>query len=322
MEKVGLVGHSMGGDAVVHAARRLGDRVAGLVWIDVFRSLGNEPVAPPEDVEAFVAPSARTLRPRSTIRLQTSFRRPPIAELIDRISPDMAATSRGGCARLPALCPQPPAGDPRGAATHRGADRGDQPRYRARPTSARCAGTVLSRSFSTMSVIPDVRGPGAVESGAGRGGAGSVRAVEESVRPLDLPGLSHGPSRSSAGREGAQAPRPTSIAWAERYSSAPSSSMGEPRVTRSPLGPTLTPRSGRPSAKAKAALTEVVPERRLVWDGTVGPEWLFAGHREFLIAPQPDGTVLLHARRRCQRPAFPTVSCVHGRRYPAPPRGA
>ena len=41
----------------------------------------------------------------------------------------------------------------------------------------------------------------------------------------------------------------------------------------------------------KAALTEVVPERRLVWDGTVGPKWLFAGHREFLIEPQPDSTV-------------------------------
>ena len=49
---------------------------------------------------------------------------------------------------------------------------------------------------------------------------------------------------------------------------------------------------GRPSAKVKAKLTEVVPERRLIWDGHVGADWLFAGHREFLIDPQPDGTVL------------------------------
>src|SRR5918995_1735065 len=34
--RVALVGHSMGGDAIVHAARRLGDRVTGLVWVDAF----------------------------------------------------------------------------------------------------------------------------------------------------------------------------------------------------------------------------------------------------------------------------------------------
>jgi pimeloyl-ACP methyl ester carboxylesterase len=55
-QKVALVGHSMGGDAVVHAARRLGDRVVGLVWVDAFRSLGDEPESPPDEVEAFLAP--------------------------------------------------------------------------------------------------------------------------------------------------------------------------------------------------------------------------------------------------------------------------
>ena len=46
----------MGGDAIVHAARRLGDQVAGLVWVDVFRSLGTEPQSSPEEVDAFLAP--------------------------------------------------------------------------------------------------------------------------------------------------------------------------------------------------------------------------------------------------------------------------
>jgi hypothetical protein len=77
--------------------------------------------------------------------------------------------------------------------------------------------------------------------------------------------------------------------WAEWNPSVPSIE-GEPRVG-STVALTLA-MPGRPSAKVKAALTEVVPERRLVWDGTVGPKWLFAGHREFLIEPQPDGTVL------------------------------
>jgi pimeloyl-ACP methyl ester carboxylesterase len=35
-----LIGHSMGGDVVVEAARRLGDRVAGLVWVDTYGTLG------------------------------------------------------------------------------------------------------------------------------------------------------------------------------------------------------------------------------------------------------------------------------------------
>jgi pimeloyl-ACP methyl ester carboxylesterase len=55
-DQVVLVGHSMGGDAVVFAARQLGDRVAGLVWVDAFRSLGHEQPAPPAAVDAFVAP--------------------------------------------------------------------------------------------------------------------------------------------------------------------------------------------------------------------------------------------------------------------------
>src|SRR4051812_4872548 len=55
-QRVALVGHSMGGDAIVYAARQLGDRVAGLVWVDVLRSLGDEPVSPPDVVDGFVAP--------------------------------------------------------------------------------------------------------------------------------------------------------------------------------------------------------------------------------------------------------------------------
>jgi len=55
-ERVVLVGHSMGGDAVLFAARELGDRVACVVCVDAFRSLGQEQPARPEAVEAFVAP--------------------------------------------------------------------------------------------------------------------------------------------------------------------------------------------------------------------------------------------------------------------------
>jgi pimeloyl-ACP methyl ester carboxylesterase len=55
-QQVVLVGHSMGGDAVLLAARELRERVRGVVWVDAFRSLGQEQPAPPTTVEAFVAP--------------------------------------------------------------------------------------------------------------------------------------------------------------------------------------------------------------------------------------------------------------------------
>ena len=55
-QQVALVGHSMGGDAIVYAAQQLGERVVGLVWVDAFRSLGDEPVSGPEAVDEFLAP--------------------------------------------------------------------------------------------------------------------------------------------------------------------------------------------------------------------------------------------------------------------------
>jgi pimeloyl-ACP methyl ester carboxylesterase len=52
--EVVLIGHSMGGDVIVEAALRLGDRVVGLVWVDTYSTLG-EPDTD-DEVEAFVAP--------------------------------------------------------------------------------------------------------------------------------------------------------------------------------------------------------------------------------------------------------------------------
>lgn len=53
LERMVLVGHSMGGDVIVEAARRLGDRVAGLVWADVYASLDRDASW---DAEEFIAP--------------------------------------------------------------------------------------------------------------------------------------------------------------------------------------------------------------------------------------------------------------------------
>lgn len=48
---------------------------------------------------------------------------------------------------------------------------------------------------------------------------------------------------------------------------------------------------GRPSANVKATLDEVEPERLITWDGNVGADWIFSGHRELAIADRGDGTV-------------------------------
>jgi pimeloyl-ACP methyl ester carboxylesterase len=90
-EKVALVGHSMGGDAIVHAARRLGDRVVGLVWVDAFRSLGHESESPPEQVEAFLAPFRDDFAAAVAQFVRNMFPATADGELVDRIATDMAA---------------------------------------------------------------------------------------------------------------------------------------------------------------------------------------------------------------------------------------
>jgi hypothetical protein len=69
---------------------------------------------------------------------------------------------------------------------------------------------------------------------------------------------------------------------------------------------------GRPSAKVRARLTEVVPARRLCWHGNVGGDRLFAGTREFGIEPQPDGTVLVTHVEDITGLLFPVFSAVMG----------
>ena len=69
---------------------------------------------------------------------------------------------------------------------------------------------------------------------------------------------------------------------------------------------------GRPSAKVKATLTEVAPERRLCWHGNVGRDWLFAGSREFDIDSQADGSVLVTHTETVTGFLFPVFRAVMG----------
>ena len=56
LEDIVLVGHSMGGDVIVEAALRLRGRIAALVWVDVYASLGG---SSHRDVDAFMDPFRR-----------------------------------------------------------------------------------------------------------------------------------------------------------------------------------------------------------------------------------------------------------------------
>ncbi len=97
--------------------------------------------------------------------------------------------------------------------------------------------------------------------------------------------------------------------WSEWNPSVPSIS-GDARVG-STLAMTLAmPR--RPSAKVKAEITELDPERRFSWHGTIGGDSFFSGTREFEIDSQPDGTVLVTHVETVTGLFFPVFRAIMG----------
>jgi pimeloyl-ACP methyl ester carboxylesterase len=93
LPEVVLVGHSMGGDVVVEASRRLRPRVRGLVWVDVYRSLdeSGSDAATEEETAAFMAPFRADFgaATRGFVRRIAGADTDP--DLVDRIAEDMAA---------------------------------------------------------------------------------------------------------------------------------------------------------------------------------------------------------------------------------------
>ena len=91
---VALVGHSMGGDAIVFAARQLGDRVRGLVWVDTLRSLGDEPTSSAEDVAGFVAPFHADFGAAVDRFARSLFPEGADPALVDHVARSMVATPK------------------------------------------------------------------------------------------------------------------------------------------------------------------------------------------------------------------------------------
>jgi pimeloyl-ACP methyl ester carboxylesterase len=90
LPEVLLIGHSMGGDVVVEAARRLPGRVTGLVWVDVYSTLG-EAVMDDDAVAKFIAPFEADFATatRDLVRRMFAAGSPP--EVVEWVVADMAA---------------------------------------------------------------------------------------------------------------------------------------------------------------------------------------------------------------------------------------
>jgi pimeloyl-ACP methyl ester carboxylesterase len=89
LERVILIGHSMGGDVIAEAARRLPGRVAGLVWVDTYRSLGSPRTT--EQLESVVAPLRADFVPNARALVRSMFTGDADSALVERVALDMSA---------------------------------------------------------------------------------------------------------------------------------------------------------------------------------------------------------------------------------------
>ncbi len=89
LKRAVLVGHSMGGDVVVAAAQRLKGRVAGLVWVETYKTL--EAPSTDEQVKAFVGRFRNDFRHTTEGFVRGMFGANADPKIVDRIAKDMAA---------------------------------------------------------------------------------------------------------------------------------------------------------------------------------------------------------------------------------------
>ena len=84
-----LVGHSMGGDVILEAARNLPGRVTGLVWIDTYKELGSPRTV--QEVAEIVAPFRTDFVASMRNLVPTMFAPTADSALVARVTDDMAA---------------------------------------------------------------------------------------------------------------------------------------------------------------------------------------------------------------------------------------
>jgi pimeloyl-ACP methyl ester carboxylesterase len=89
LKRVVLVGHSMGGDVVVAAARLLKGRVVGLVWLEDYKEIGA--ARSDADIEKFVARLRADFPGVADHVVRNLFRLDADPTLVERIARDMAS---------------------------------------------------------------------------------------------------------------------------------------------------------------------------------------------------------------------------------------
>jgi pimeloyl-ACP methyl ester carboxylesterase len=89
LREVALIGHSMGGDVIVEVALALPERVAGLVWVDTYRTLGG--VDSPEETEEFVRPFRQEFRTAVEDFVRKMFVPDSDPRLVEHVVSDMSA---------------------------------------------------------------------------------------------------------------------------------------------------------------------------------------------------------------------------------------
>jgi pimeloyl-ACP methyl ester carboxylesterase len=83
-----LIGHSMGGDVIVEVALALPDRVAGLVWVDVYATLGR--ARTPAEIEEFVQPFRRDFVSAARAFVSRMFVPGSDSDLVERVVAGMS----------------------------------------------------------------------------------------------------------------------------------------------------------------------------------------------------------------------------------------
>jgi pimeloyl-ACP methyl ester carboxylesterase len=90
LEQVVLIGHSMGGAVIVEAARRMPDRVVGLVGVDTFRNVGQTWTR--EQIDKILGPFRANFVEATQKFVRTMFIPESNYALVERTVDDMSAT--------------------------------------------------------------------------------------------------------------------------------------------------------------------------------------------------------------------------------------
>jgi len=88
LNRIILIGHSMGGDVIVEAARILRSRVLGLIWVDAYKKLGHP--RSPEGIHTFVASIQSDFVENTGAFVRTMFPLSADPALVERVAQDMS----------------------------------------------------------------------------------------------------------------------------------------------------------------------------------------------------------------------------------------